>query len=125
MEVSTRARRNRPRVSYKEPSEADVYYNGPLQPQSKPRKSNVYPIEVVDEDSLTSTVKVHYIGYSKIYDEWKAKGDIIDLGGDLEPIPEELGAATQPPFSLYHDLASKSKASLTSGRKESPISLSF
>jgi len=36
----------------------------------------LYPIEVVQTDG--DRVKVHYIGYSDIYDEWKDKNELED-----------------------------------------------
>ena len=116
--------RNRPRLNYKEPSVADIYSKEPSQtlPKTKLTQKDVYPIEVVDEDSSTSAVKVHYIGYSSRHDEWKPKQDIIILGDDPDPNPDtqEPGTLAEP-FSLNQELASKIKAALNSGRKESPV----
>ena len=40
-------------------------------------RDRLYPIEVVQTDG--DRVKVHYIGYSDIYDEWKDKDELEDL----------------------------------------------
>ena len=45
---------------------------------SKRRKysrSNLFPIEVIDEDTQHQ-VKIHYVGYSDKYDEWIRKSQI-------------------------------------------------
>jgi hypothetical protein len=55
------------------------------------------------------------VGYSDSYDEWKDYGDVEELGNcDVDD-----GVPTS--FSLYGELANRIKASLRSGRKESPI----
>ena len=72
----------------------------------------------MDEGSSTRRVKVHCIRNSDSHDEW-TKQDIISLDDDPDPNLEaqEVGNLTKH-FSLHE---SKSKASLNSGRKESPI----
>ena len=119
LEGSRRSRlRDRPRANYKEPSESDIPLLKPKKP--KPSKSDVFPIEVVDEDSTTSRVKVHYLGYSHSHDEWKPKQDIIDLVDDDPEADREPGGLAER-FSLHQDLSSKIKAALNSGRKDSPV----
>jgi len=67
----------------------------------------------VDDDG--SRYKVHYIGYSGSFDEWKDYRDVevIDSASVDEVDATEL--------SLYRDLAQRIKASLKSARKESPL----
>ena len=38
-------------------------------------QEHLYPVEIVEEDSLR--YKVHYVGYSRSFDEWKSKEEII------------------------------------------------
>lgn len=118
MEDSRSRLRDRPRANYKEPSESDIPLLKPKKPKSS--KSDVFPIEVVDEDA--TRVKVHYLGYSHSHDEWKPKQDIINLDGDddLVGADEEPGGLVER-FSLHQDLSSKIKAALNSGRKDSPV----
>ena len=90
----------------------------------------LYPLQVVEEDEERQLVKVHYEGYSTIYDEWRARDEIIDLQPDNETAREDgnavedtdsgPGIAPILPFSMYHELMVGIKAALTSGRKKSP-----
>ena len=54
--------------NYKEPKESDI---GDVKSSKKARTpkldEDIFPIEVVDEDS--TRYKVHYVGYSSSYDE--------------------------------------------------------
>ena len=118
MEVC-RKLRDRPKPNYKEPQESDKALK-PKKSNPKKKLSDIYPIEVVEEDLSTSRVKVHYIGYSKSHDEWKEKDDIISFGDDIDSNPQDLVISAER-FSLHRDLATKIKAALNSVRKDSPI----
>ena len=48
------------------------------QKQKLKPKEDLYPIEIVDTDS-EDKVKVHYIGYSDTFDEWKDLSEIEDI----------------------------------------------
>ena len=91
-------------------------------PRSKrtPSKNKLYPISVVQRDG--SRVKIHYVGYSNGYDEWREAGDIVSLSP--EPSNPSGGSQTpqlvQQPYSLYKELGIKIKQALTCGRKQSP-----
>ena len=37
--------------------------------------STLYPVEVIEEDSVAGRVKIHYVGYSARYDEWRDNND--------------------------------------------------
>jgi hypothetical protein len=101
-------------INYKEPSESDI----PRAKSSKSKASNeLFPIEVVDEDS--GRYKVHYVGYSSAHDEWKTKSDIVDL--DHDDRDDSCCQVHQHRFSLHHELATRVKMALNSSRKESPI----
>jgi len=82
---------------------------------------DLYPIEIVSDaseeqgaGSTGSRVKVHYIGYSEEYDEWRDKEDIEDLT-DTDNLPVHLPSVYSP-YSLYKDLALRIKKSLTCAR---------
>jgi len=82
-------------------------------------RDKLYPIEVVQTDG--DKVKVHYIGYSDIYDEWKDKKEIEDF------TPANSGATagtdTTPSYQLYsfhEDLKFRIKRSITCSRTGSP-----
>ena len=70
-------------------------------------KSKVYPISVVERDG--SRVKIHYVGYSDSYDEWREVSDIVS------PSPEpsnpsgssQTAQPIQQPYSLYKELSIK------------------
>ena len=47
----------------------------PRKTRSEKQADNLYEIEVVAEDG--PRIKVHYVGYGAVYDEWKHKNDII------------------------------------------------
>lgn len=124
-QATVRTLRERPKPNYKEPTESSIYKLVSERPPKrlKPSKEpDIYPIEVVEEDS--TQVKIHYIGYSARYDEWKAKEDIINIGDDdPDPNPEDPGPGSviTARFSLYQELVSRIKAALNSGRKDSPV----
>ena len=92
-------------------------------PRSKrtPNKNKLYPISVVERDGFR--VKIHYVGYSDCYDEWRQVGDIVSLSPEPST-PPSGGSQTpqliQQPYSLYKELCIKIKQLLTCGRKQSP-----
>ena len=108
-------------------------------PKKRAAKDSVYPISIVEEDEGRSHVKVHYIGWSRRYDEWKQKSELIAIRDNDTPtdtdVAKESEASTpqlcqlQPTwFSLYYELGTKMKQSLYCRRKDSPsvrISMPF
>ena len=62
-------------------------------------KEDLYPIEIVDTDS-EDKVKVHYIGYSDTFDEWKDLSEIEDITTE---VPSSKDQPTYVPYSLYHE----------------------
>ena len=73
----------------------------------------LYPVTVVPSANSTNNyVKIHYIGYSSSFDEWRYTNDIVHLG----PSPYIL-----EDYSFNEDLALKIKSSLTSQRKVNPM----
>ena len=109
--------------NYREMNDLDL-------PRSKrtSSKSKLYPISVVERDG--SRVKIHYVGYSDSYDEWREVSDIVSPSPEPSS-PSGSSQTTQPiqqPYSLYKELSIKIKQLLTSGRKQSPsvrISMGF
>ena len=107
------------RVNYKKLSELKL----PKASRSRPStvdQEHLYPVEIVEEDSLR--YKVHYVGYSRSFDEWKSKEEIVALGEDAD---EDTGGVELVPnserFMLYNELAIRIKTSLNSHRKLSPV----
>lgn len=62
-------------------------------------------------------MKVHYIGFSQEFDEWREPSDIVPLELDESSDPD---SPVLLPFSLYFELGNTIKKALNSGRKESP-----
>ena len=62
-------------------------------------------------------MKIHYIGYTSIYDEWRD----IDEIEDLDACEKDSDAVSPTPYSLYKDLSIKIKQALSCNRKGSPI----
>ena len=66
-------------------------------------------------------MKVHYIGYSKKYDQWKDEEEILD-GRDAGHLAKnEATGLICKPYSLYEDLSIKIKRALTCRRSGSPL----
>lgn len=86
-------------------------------PRAEAVKTKLYPVTVTERDSGSSRVKIHFVGYSEDYDEWREEEDLESLEDDqcLEP------ATPYQPFSVYGNLRVKIKQALVSGRKSSPI----
>lgn len=71
--------------------------------------SALYPVTITQ--STSNRVKIHYIGYSSRYDEWRTISDLIHLESPVY-ISEDYG--------FTQDLALKIKSSLSSQRKANP-----
>ena len=78
----------------------------------------LYSIEIIERKD--HRVKVHYIGYSSKYDEWKEKSEIEFPGPQCDQVEDEE-AVVYEPFSLYKDLSLRIKRALSCNRKASPI----
>ena len=96
-------------MDYKELADVKL----PKSRAAKRSDSRLYPVEVIEKDSALGRAKIHYVGYSARYDEWRNDSDIVDTSGD---VPRPL---LSPNFSLYQELACKIKLALTSSRKSS------
>ena len=89
--------------------------------KSTSKVDELFPITIVERQE--SRVKVHYIGYSSIYDEWKDTNELEYLSDQQELQCEPLPSKPVRPFesfSLYHNLAVKIKQSLACQRRSSP-----
>ena len=102
-----RCKRTRSPVNYREADMVKL-------PRASRSQDKVYPVTILEQNS--DKVKVHYIGYSSIYDEWKYEDELIEEGGG----PSE-SQATYQPYSLYHNLRLRVKQALIRGRKNSPV----
>ena len=71
-------------------------------------RDRLYPIKVVETDG-GDRVKVHYVGYSDIYDEWKDKAELEDF----TPATSGTTAESSEPYSFHQDLMFRVKKSIT------------
>lgn len=117
---SGRCMRKKSRVNYKDLAEIKL-------PREKRRRAvnssdQLFPVSVVERKE--SQVKIHYVGYTSIHDEWRDidELELLDSGESREEDGGDNVLLT--PFqshSLYKDLSIKIKQGLTCGRKNSPI----
>jgi hypothetical protein len=90
-------------------------------------RDKLYPVEIVEQDDGNGRFKVHYVGYSSQYDEWRDNSEVISL--DCEHTIQDSKSATVSeanvslvfaPCSLYNELSIKVKCALSSRRKKNP-----
>jgi len=110
METSKRRRRT---VDYK--ALADVRLPRASR-KSGVKRDKLYPVKVVDKNSDNGLVKIHYVGYSSAYDEWRNEAEVVESNEASVEVSCEL----VKPFSLYEQLCNRIKCALNSGRKDSP-----
>ena len=75
-------------------------------------ESQLY-IKVIEGDPSTQRMKIHYIGYSSRYDEWRPASDIVDK---RTLVMKEDSTSLR----LHAELASRIKSNLSSSRTNSP-----
>ena len=83
-------------------------------------QQKLFSVEVVEKQD--SRVKVHYIGYSNDFDEWKDESEVEVVAVDSEDL-EVLTvdkSTVYKPFSVYDELRIKIKRTLSCNRKVSP-----
>ena len=87
---------------------------------AKKVQQKLFSVEIIEKEE--SRVKVHYIGYSNKFDEWKDESEVKVTEEVLEnnESSEETATAYRP-FSLYDELRLKIKGILSCNRKASPI----
>ena len=105
-----RSQRNIPRQDYRKL--VDIVL--PRAQRSSQDTRRLYPIDVVErrqDEGGQWQVKIHYLGYASVYDEWRAADEIVKTSNRREKYV---------PYSLYADLASRIKACLCLGRKADP-----
>lgn len=73
----------------------------------------LYPVRIISSGTnvhMAGNVRIHYVGYSSKYDEWRAVDDLVNVG--TSSYVEE--------YSFYGDLALRLKSSLVSQRRSNP-----
>ena len=117
--ATRRGRRSLRTVNYKELDNLRL----PKESVTKSKEENkLYPITVVEQEN--NKVKVHYVGYSSDFDEWKKEDELECLPDEEEEASHTTtAAAIEPyqPYSLFRTLRLKIKQALTCGRKASPV----
>lgn len=118
------------RVDYSELSDVKLPREKKAKVAKEADRDKLYPVEIVEQDDSNGRFKVHYIGYSSQYDEWRDNSDVISLNCEhtsQESMDPESARASEtnvsllfPPFSLYNELSVKVKCALSSRRKENP-----
>ena len=74
--------------------------------------SDLFPVTIRERND-TGRVKVHYVGYSSSYDDWKDGGELEIL----EAEPHYVPFTPFQPFSLYKDLCLQIKLAMSCSRK--------
>ena len=73
----------------------------------------LYPVEIISTDTdRPGYVRVHYVGYSSKFDEWKPCDDVVTT---------ELSAFVDEKYDFNRELAFKLKSSLVSQRRSNPL----
>ena len=99
--------KNRTRTSSTKGLEATAVSHCDLSPPRRKKnssKNQLYDIEIINQDG--SRVKVHYIGYSSEYDEWKPKTEV-------KYVPPTFESMADKPFSPLKELACSKIATLS------------
>ena len=94
----------------------------PRRTTKKYDSQKLYSVEIVETED--DRVKVHYVGYSSKYDEWKDKSEIKFSQCEDEVADPDI----YEPFSLHKELSLKIKRALSCNRTASPnikISMPF
>jgi hypothetical protein len=83
----------------------------------------VYKLQVIDRDKVTNSIKVHYIGFSEEYDEWRDCGELLE-NNNLGRVRRRYSATDKSLHdrsSLFFDrLGRNIKHSLFATKRESP-----
>lgn len=72
----------------------------------------LYPVEIISltDPANEGNVRIHYVGYSSAYDEWRPRNDIVNF----------VSPSVSEKFCLHKELALRLKSSLVSRRKSNP-----
>ena len=83
---------------------------------AKQSQRKLFSVEIIEKEQ--SRVKVHYIGFSNAFDEWKGESEVEVING--EEIPAVDDYSTYKQFSLYDELRIKIKRALSCNRSATP-----
>ena len=88
------------------------------------KSDKLFPVKVVEKEG--QRVKIHYVGYSTDYDEWREESELESIASDTSEevaSSEDIACDIQcsfEPFSLHNNLKVIIKQSLSCSRKGSP-----
>ena len=91
----------------------------------KSRREELYPVEIV-ERAEDKRVKVHYVRYKDVFEEWKDEDEFEELVQEVSSSSPAAKKSKLPvevlePFSLYIKLSFHIKRSLSCNRKGSSL----
>ncbi|KXJ17937.1 Coagulation factor VIII [Exaiptasia diaphana] len=91
--------------------------------QTSKKDNNLYDIEVTEVDKAKKRIKIHYIGYSTEYDEWRSFGDGAKFPFvRLEKLNLPSSDSLQDRKEIFHgQLYREIKKKLYSGRRDDPM----
>ena len=74
----------------------------------------LYPVKIICTEATDSAnegnVRIHYVGYSASYDEWRPCDDVVNF----------VSSSISEEFCLHNELALRVKSSLVSQRRSNP-----
>lgn len=112
--------RSKRRINYREACDIRL----PRAERVQAGSDKLFPVEVVEKED--KRVKVHYVGFSTEYDEWREESELESVyTSETSPEAASLEDAvcdgcSFEPFSLHNYLKVKIKQSLSCTRKSSP-----
>ena len=101
-------------VKNRERSTSVSCHDVPLPRKERVNTKKLYDIEVVEEDLENDKVKIHYVGYSNKYDEWRCSDEIVIR-------PSKTTSHAQRPNFFFSTLACAIKKRFTPGRDDPAI----
>ena len=119
---------DKPKREIKEPKRfcTEFFAYTPVK-KANPQKKNkkLYDIEVTEVDKVNKRLKIHYVGYSSRFDEWRPFGE--DEGSEYFPfvrkeklfIPSENSLVDRTQ-TFHRQISREIKKKLWSGRREDP-----
>ena len=93
-------------------------------------EKKLYPVIVAarKSDGDDAKVKIHYVGYSSDFDEWRDEQELESLEEEGYEEVQPTTASSYQPYTIHKALRVRVKQALTCGRKTSPnikITISF
>ena len=91
------------------------------------RANKLYPLRIINTSENGDRVKVHYIGYAAVYDEWRKIRELEDIetpsegtGTSRDQSRSERQSEVYSPYSPYNNLRVQIKKSIICSRTRTP-----